>query len=797
MEGPSGLSLLVVVVVALLFLPYASVVLLAFPAPLIYIAAALIPSALLLSGSNAQQASAAGSQDHEHDVSIAADQFEQQQANGATAEAASTVTSSKAHYTVVSRRRSLHTARQGSTGVQDAPAAQPQTRAAPAAVLSGVLGHAGTVHCSAVTGPPCAGDCSSSSCPWHLPMAPSLRLWGCDSITDCSSNSRRSSGAGKRPSSANNLQDVPGLQKQPGAADAFSFSFSTSTAHASMGDSSALPAAVGLFRSFSAPAAPELSHTAAGPHRPSELDKSAVDAAAAQQHWAPLPDSMAAVARCQREVVDLSLQLQQQPQPAQLPYTSTVPDSPGPFWVSCAASAAAAAAAPHTDAQQQVLAAAQQAPAAAHSPAAGDDAGQGGHPAPVVATDAKDLLRLQLSSYLQPAQQDCQQHECDEEPCTPVAAARQPNIPDCTWAGIQHPMQMPEQQHLQQLTQSPQTPQDQQQQQGRYAGGSVTPLPFIATSARHGMCMRHPSSRHHQAGGSPLSLSSGGIAAWAQPLPSPAESPLARRLSDRNDFGLPAGSPALTELLSSGGSSRRQLRRDFLSLDTCRRSASSPGSTRSSVELQQQEQEQDVPWAGMQLRSVAHLLQQRVQDVEQQQQQPGDCEAGVVPWYRRYQLERRHTTCNALDLSAAVDRAVAAVDAAAADEQGDLGVTGASAAAGSSMPPFQRHYTRSSSESSNCSGLGVDTSPVSVTVLPSGPLHRLACCSSATKQQPADVAAAVAGGDELAADAGVAADVAAAAIVCSSLDAGHSSCASQQTDMSPWSQNGPRSHSIW
>jgi hypothetical protein len=522
------------------------------------------------------------------------------------------------------------------------------------------------------------------------------------------------------------------------------------------------------------------------------LDKLDVDGAAAQQHWTASPDSSTA-AQCEPDVVELSLRHQQQPQSAQQTFASTVPDSPGPFWVSSMASAAAAAAAPaaHADARQQVPAAMQQAPAAVHTPASAAvaaDAGQAYYQARVAAAAPTDLLHVQTCWGLQRAQQDM----CGEEPCTPLGASRQSGmlaLLDCAWAGTQPHLQAPEQQ--QQLAHSPHTPQDQQQQQqGRYTGGSVTPLPFIATTTRHGMCMRHPSSRHHQAGGSPLSLNTGGVAAWAQPLPSPAESPLARRLSDRNDFGLPAASPALTELLSSGGSSRRQLRRDFLSLDTCRRSVSSPGSNRSSIELQQQEHEQGVPWAGMQLRSVAHLLQQRALDVEQQQ--PGDSGAGGVPWYRRYQLERRHTTCNAQDLSAAVDEAVAAVGPAVLEEQGVSRVANASASAGSSMSPFQPHHRRSSSDSSNCSVLEDNTSPVSVVVLPSGPLHRLACCSSATKQQSVDAAAA-----GVASDADEVAAAAAGAIGRGPVKAGQNSCGSREGDVSPWSQHGIRSHSIW
>jgi len=108
----------------------------------------------------------------------------------------------------------------------------------------------------ATTAPPCAGCCQgSSSCPWHLPMALSLDLWGQDSFRfTCS---KRASDTG-RGSSFSNSSGSRGLDQQY-PADAFTFA---STVYTSP-EPWEVPTMPGLLRLLSAPAAA----TPAGPAR--------------------------------------------------------------------------------------------------------------------------------------------------------------------------------------------------------------------------------------------------------------------------------------------------------------------------------------------------------------------------------------------------------------------------------------------------------------------------------------------------------------------------------------------------
>lgn len=196
---------------------------------------------------------------------------------------------------------------------------------------------------------------------------------------------------------------------------------------------------------------------------------------------------------------------------------------------------------------------------------------------------------------------------------------------------------------------------------------------------------------------------------------------------------------------------------------------STPGSTRVSLELHEQphaEEQQHAPWAGMQLRPVAHLVheQQQQQLRRQQQQREEGVQADGAPWYRCYQLERRHTFANAMELSVAADGAVAAVDGAAA------AFSSPSTAAAAGRPLSAAVCSTSSRSplrrcSSHADGSGAQQDPAqyaadspsglcqaSACVAAGGNLtpHRLSCSSSATGSQlesegsgGADAAAAV------------------------------------------------------
>lgn len=603
---------------------------------------------------------------------------------------------------------------------------------------------------SSASGPPCGVSCSSSNCPWHLPMAPSLGYWGQDSSR--TSASRRTSGStGKRPSSTDDQVGTQALATHA-AADLQAFSFD-STACASTG---AAPAALGLLRSFSAPAAPAglvksagLSEALAAP----EVAAAAALLAAASK--LSMADTCAAAATQQLRV---SLQLQKKLLQGQH-VASTLPDSPGPFWVS--RRAVGATVVQQDDASQEKLTPPQSVAAPPSlqehaSPAAVASAGHAvstarelshlqqqvqGTPSqpaqwqaqgqPQVRVQAHvrvqdtaaqqqaraeqqvdmpvrlqtEALRqvqhtagqppmqaqgrvgsqipvLQHAAGLQGHQQhvlaQAQQHDNADEPRTPRTQL-QPELVavlDQILQDSRHLHGLDQQCYVEHQHQQLRQTDPQSHQQQAALNSPMTPLPFIATTSRHSMCMRQPSFRLHAAG-SPLSasLSSGGFAAWAPPLPSPAESPLARRLSERDDTGLPTSSPALQELLSSGGS-RRQLRRGC-SLDS-RRSVSSPGSHTCVVSqpMQQQQQPQqeaeqlEAPWVRMRhsLRSVAHLLQQRQQHLQQQQQHQREVQqVDGGPWYRRFQLERRHTFSTAVEVSVTAGGAAAAVDTAVAE----------------------------------------------------------------------------------------------------------------------------------
>jgi len=544
----------------------------------------------------------------------------------------------------------------------------------------------------ATSAPPCAGCCQgSSSCPWHLPMALSLSLWGQDSFRFTCSKPVSDTGRG---SSFSNTSSSRVLDQQY-PADAFTFA---STAHT--GDELwQVPTMPGLLRSLSAAAAGPARHAAE--HMPAHSSAYVLSLAPHQQQVQDMPAQTAG-------------------QSAAASVNRTMPP-----WAPKAAAAAAAAAA----ACQGSLA---------------PTAGPGLAVAPAAAVNVPEAEGFP-AAY-------------DEDAVTPTSMpAPQPQQPDSSVLDWQEPYtppgQLPSQllsvlQHIwhedqqclstpgscpAQMQQSyadigdtcsqplPSHPYPPQQQEAVYSG-PTNPLPVIATTSRHSMCMRRPSGKL-SSGGSPLagSFSSSSFGGGAQPLPSPAESPLARRLSERDGAGFPT-SPQLVELLSSG----RRLQRG-LSLDSSRRSVSTPGSTRCSLEAQHQQQQQhprSAPWSGLQLRSIAHVLQQR----QQQQQQESSLTGDAATWYRADRLERRHTFSSSTELSVSADGAAAAHDFAAA----------AAAAVGSchssSKPPYRRHtmiMMRSSSGGSSCSGTDGMASP-SLTSAGSLTPHRLSCCSSAT-----------------------------------------------------------------
>lgn len=382
----------------------------------------------------------------------------------------------------------------------------------------------------------------------------------------------------------------------------------------------------------------------------------------------------------------------------------------------------------------------------------------------------------QPAAVLQPQQpvavpqpQQLQQDSQGEEPCTPQAGLSPEllavfqqmwqdgqHLQDCD-GGQQPPAQLQQQpctgcqgdaaaacsqpcQHASPATQQP------------VFAGPATPLLFIATTTRHSGCLRHPSFR---ANGSPRSSScaGSGFAPGAPPLPSPAESPLARRLSARDCSGLPAASPALKQLIFSGAGSLQQLRRGG-SLDS-RRAVSTPGSTRGSFELQLHEQ-QLAPWAGFQLRPVPQR-QQQLQDEEEGAAAAAEAAAADgAPWYRRFQLERRHTFANTLELSVAADGAVAAVDgaggAAAEAAAGAMPACGTS----SSRSPLRRQLLGPFNSHAGSSGMdgpqlsAHSTGSPCVAAVGGLTPHRLSCSSSASDSHlesegsgAADAAAAV------------------------------------------------------
>lgn len=193
---------------------------------------------------------------------------------------------------------------------------------------------------------------------------------------------------------------------------------------------------------------------------------------------------------------------------------------------------------------------------------------------------------------------------------------------------------------------------------------------------------------------------------------------------------------------------------------------STPGSMRGSLELQEQPHEQQqlqqaVPWAGVQLRPVAHLVHEQ-QQLRRQQRKEG-VQADGSHWYQRFQLERRHTFANTMDLSVAADGAVAAADAVdgAAAAAGTLSVAAYSTSSGGS--PLRRPlmgYCISHAVSSAAQGLSQWSAAMPSSALcqaspcgaagGTGTPHRLSCSSSATGSQlesegsgGADAAAAI------------------------------------------------------
>lgn len=737
--------------------------LLALPAPIIYTIAALVPPAVLLSASTAAQQ--AGTTATAAETTSATAGGGQGDANsGSTSRHSSANTNA---HKPLNRHRHTRTATPAahiqSKAIGQVPVSRPQdaSEASAAAPAShDVFSSLAILGSSSASGPPCGVSCSSSNCPWHLPMALSLSTWGQDSSRP--SGSRDTSGGGKRPGSTDELlSSFAKLQHAAVELPAFSF---PGPAEAST---------VGLLRSLSAPAAPA-GHSPKGElGSPACADTtfaaaaSALKAAAASTAVA----GIAAEAHSTPSATCVGLQLQHKRVQAEQA-ASTGPDSPGPFWGSRASALAAAAAAVTALAADTMQA--QPAPvdtcaqwdrvAAGGSSAIQSQCEQGSAAMPGTSPGALHKARASTPGRMQSPRlspleaalqqqphwlQAQQQYGGQDGHSTPQAQLQlevlavlnhlhdgtqqqQPHVltvqQESEQGAEQHTpcqsQQQQEQQHLQHLQQPMPT-------------SPMTPVPFIATTTRHSMCMRQPSFRLH-ASGSPLStsLSSGGcFSAWVPPLPSPAESPLARRLSERDDTGLPVSSPALQELLSSGGS-RRPLRRGG-SLDS-RRSVSSPG-THACCELdamrlhQQQRhhngEQQEAPWAGMQLRSVAHILHQRQQHL--QAQQLGAQEREGSPWYRQYQLERRHTFSAAVELSIAADGAVAAVDAAT------VAATAAAACSGmysdSGSPP-RRQLVWCSSGYGNGSGLEGVGSPGFMSVGSVTP-HRLSCCSSVGREQ--------------------------------------------------------------
>lgn len=111
----------------------------------------------------------------------------------------------------------------------------------------------------------------------------------------------------------------------------------------------------------------------------------------------------------------------------------------------------------------------------------------------------------------------------------------------------------------------------------------TTPTLYVCTSSRH-LGLHRNTSRLHSSCSS--ALSTGGHESSPLPLPSPAESPLARRVTnERDEHGFPM-CPALVGLLQQQSSAD---------------SSSSWDST---------DDEQQAPWAGLQLRSVPQPLPQ-------------------------------------------------------------------------------------------------------------------------------------------------------------------------------------------
>lgn len=170
----------------------------------------------------------------------------------------------------------------------------------------------------------------------------------------------------------------------------------------------------------------------------------------------------------------------------------------------------------------------------------------------------------------------------------------------------------------------------QQQQHGLVQPGFLSPLLRGGSASHHSLCVRWPYARL-SAARSPLavSLSSSGQSVEAAPLPPATNSPLARRLSQRDTGGTPT-SPALARLLSEGGCVTLQ---HSTSLD--RPALRSPSSQCCPASDQQLSDKPVAPWASLQLRPVAHLLQQRLQQ--------HSCQDQLPPWCNRHQLQRRHT----------------------------------------------------------------------------------------------------------------------------------------------------------
>ena len=639
----------------------------------------------------------------------------------------------------------------------------------------------------------CAG-CTAGSCSWHLPPALSLDTWGAGKRRNSTSR-RNSSCRSKQPSSTD---DLPSPQvHEPDAAPAFSFD---SSVYHSAGNA--------LRRSLSAPAAPA-GPTPAAPGlaaagwgsfvcSPNTADGQPAGRAtgAGPTAW-ELPG-------ISLSMVQLGQLGCQQADPLCAASTAVL-DSPGPFWSSsgaagaaeqgigavpaCAADMSAAPGEPlqeqwtlnpaaagqkarsaplHLQLQQQVS---QQPCSLQASPHCGMQASPHcGMQSPQYCITLQHCS-MQSPQQAAPVYQQLQVSHGD--PCTPTTqlAPELLTVLNHIWQDGQHSLhqdcsqQQPAQQQpaaqQQDAVDAVPSPHSPLVQQPVFAG-PATPLLFVATTTRHSGCLRQPSFR---ATGSPLSSScnGAGFASGAPPLPSSAESPLARRLSARDDSGFPAASPALKQLLSSGGS--RQLLRRGMSLDS-RRAVSTPGSMRGSLELQEQPHEQQqlqqaVPWAGVQLRPVAHLVHEQ-QQLRRQQRREG-VQADGSHWYQRFQLERRHTFANTMDLSVAADGAVAAANAVdgAAAAAGTLSVAAYSTSSGGS--PLRRPlmgYCISHAVSSAAQDLSQWSAAMPSSALcqaspcgaagGTGTPHRLSCSSSATGLQlesegsgGADAAAAI------------------------------------------------------